>query len=219
MSHDSQLQQFVLNALAWEPSIVAGHIGVTADAGVVTLSGHVTTYAQKLAAETAARGVKGVKAVVEDIKVRLPSDEQPSDERIAAAAVTRLGWNVSVPRDAVKIKVENGWVTLTGEVDWHFERIAAEQDIRHLFGVTGVSNHIKIKPRAIASTISDDIMHALHRSWFFDPAAITVTVNDGRVRLTGTVTSPHDRQVAAATAWAASGVTEVENDLIVVQAA
>ena len=216
MSHDSQLQHAVLAALEWEPSIAAGHIGVAAEYGVVTLTGHVTTFAQKHAAETAAGGVKGVKAVVEAIEVLLPGAIHLSDDKIAAAAIERLDWNVSVPEDAVKIRVERGWITLTGEVDWNFQRLAAEQEVHHLHGVAGVSNQVTIRPRAIAANISDNITHALHRSWFFDPNTIAVTVIEGVVTLTGYVTSPHDRQVAAATAWAAPGVTEVENNLVVI---
>ena len=117
MSQDSQLQQSILAEFDWEPSVTAGHIGVTASGGVVTLSGHVDSYAKKLAAETAARRVKGVKAVAEEIEVRLPFETKRSDEEIAAAAVSRLAWNVSVPRDSIGVKVEDGWVTLTGQVD------------------------------------------------------------------------------------------------------
>jgi osmotically-inducible protein OsmY len=120
-----------------------------------------------------------------------------------------------VPRDAVKVTVEKGWVTLTGETDWHYQRAAAEQDVHRLFGVTGVSNQITIKSKVQATSISDDIMHALHRSWFFDPRTINVSVDEGTVRLTGTVHSAHDRQLAAATAWAAPGVTAVENDIVI----
>ncbi len=117
MSQDKDLQQAVLDEFIWEPSVTAGHIGVTANHGVVTLSGHVDSYAKKQAAEAAARRVKGVKAVSEEIEVRLPFDTQRSDEDIAAAAIERLSWNVSVPKDSVMVKVENGWVTLTGQVD------------------------------------------------------------------------------------------------------
>ncbi len=216
MSHDSQLQQAVLAEFVWEPSVTAAHIGVTANAGVVTLTGHVESFAQKLAAETAARRVKGVKAVVEEIEVRLPFDTQRGDEEIAAAILERLMWNVSVPRDSIKATVEKGWVTLTGQVDWHYEKDAAEQDVRRLHGVTGVTNQATIKPRVSTSNISDDITHALHRAWFLFPDDIKVRVKGGKVRLTGTVHSPHDRQVAASTAWSAPGTTAVENDLVVV---
>ncbi|MGC1303884.1 MAG: BON domain-containing protein [Caulobacteraceae bacterium] len=216
MTTDMQLQKDVLAEFQWEPSLTAGHIGVAADHGVVTLTGHVNSFAEKRAAETAAWRVKGVKGVAEEIEVRLPLETKRTDEEIAAAAIDRLAWNVSLPKDAVKVLVADGWVTLTGQVDHFFQKEAATQDIRRLLGVVGLFNQITIKPRANASNISDDIVHALHRSWFFDPKTISVQVEGGRVKLTGTVRSPHDRRIAAATAWAAPGVTDVENALAIV---
>lgn len=215
MSHDETLQKAVLAQLHWEPSVNAGHIGVTAEEGIVTLTGHVESLAEKHAAEAVTRLVKGVKGVAEEIKVRLALDFQRDDDVIALAAVNRLGWDVSVPRDAVKVSVEKAWVTLTGEVPWHYQKEAAEQDIRHLYGVVGVTNQISIKPSVDVSNISDNIMHAMHRSWFFDPKTINVRATLGRVTLTGTAKSPHDRDVAASTAWAAAGVTEVVNEISV----
>ena len=130
MSSDNQLQQAVLAELKWEPSVTAAHIGVAANAGVVTLSGHVGSFAEKLAAEATARRVKGVKALAEEIEVRLPFATKKTDEEIAAAALGRLAWDVSVPNDAVKVKVEKGRITLTGQVDWQYQRQAAEHDVR-----------------------------------------------------------------------------------------
>jgi osmotically-inducible protein OsmY len=216
MSQDSQLQQDVLAEFRWEPSLTAGHIGVTANHGVVTLSGHVNNYAQKHAAETAARRVKGVQAVAEEIEVKLPAETRRSDEDIAMAAIDRLAWNVSVPKDSISVRVEKGWVTLTGQVDWWYQKDAVEQDVRPLHGVIGVSNQTTIKPRVNTSNLSDDITHALHRSWFFNPENVHVRAEGGKVVLSGTVKSPHDRQVAAQTAWSAPGVTNVENDIAVV---
>ena len=213
MSHDSKLQKAVLEALSYEPSVNAAHLGVAADHGVVTLTGHVGSFAEKHAAQTTAAAVKGVKAVAEEIEVCLPFETERDDGEIAAAAVDRLAWDVSVPRNAVKVLVDKGWVSLSGEVDWFFQKNAAEQDVSRLFGVTGVSNQITIKPKVNAFNISDDITHALHRSWFFDPRTVTVSAQGGNVRLTGSVHSPHDRQVAAMTAWAAPGVTGVQNDI------
>jgi osmotically-inducible protein OsmY len=206
------LKQAVLDELKWEPSVNAAHIGVTTNAGVVTLMGHVESYAEKSAAERAARRVKDVKAIAEEIEVRLPFGIKRGDEEIASAAVNRLTWNVSVPKDAVKVQVEKGWITLTGEVDWHFQQEAAADEVRGLYGVVGVSNLITIKPRANASNIRDDIMVALHRSWF-DPKTINVSVQGGKVRLTGTVREWNERDVAGSTAWAAPGTTSVENDI------
>jgi osmotically-inducible protein OsmY len=123
---------------------------------------------------------------------------------------------VSVPRDSVKVKVEKGWVTLTGEVEWNYQKEAAEDDVRALFGVVGVSRRITIKPRVNTENLGDTITHALHRSWFFDPKTIIVTADGGKIRLNGTVRSWHEKHVAAVTAWAASGATGVENNLAIV---
>jgi osmotically-inducible protein OsmY len=216
MSHDSQLQQAVLAELSWEPSVTAGHIGVTASAGVVTLSGNVDSYAKKYAAETAARRVKGVKAVAEEIEVHLPYEVQRSDVDIAAAAIDRLAWNAHVPKDTLQVKVEKGWVTLTGEVEHWYQKDAGERDIRPLLGVTGVSNQTTIKPRVDTANLSDDITNALHRSWFFNPDNIHVRADGGNVVLTGTVHSSYERQIAGRTAWSAPGATNVQNHIAVV---
>jgi osmotically-inducible protein OsmY len=215
MYTDNQLQKAVLEELKWEPSVTAAHIGVTAKAGVVALTGHVESYVEKHAAETAAARVKGVKAVAEEIEVRLPFTTKRGDEEIAAAAIERLSWDVSVPRDAIMVKVEKGWLTLTGEVEWHYQKVAAEQSVRGLFGVVGVSNQTTIKPGVDVSTLSADITHALNRSWFFDPKTITVSAHGGNIRLNGTVNTWHDREVAASTAWAAPGAMAVENNITI----
>ena len=215
MIHDRDLQTSVLAELSWDPSVTAAHIGVTADRGVVSLSGHVDSYGEKHAAETATRRVKGVKAVVEGLEVRLPSDHHFNDDDIAKAALDRLAWHVVDPDYKVSIKVENGWLTLTGQVEWHFQKEATESEIRRLPGVVGLDNQITIKPQVIVSNVSDDITHALHRSWFFDPKTIDVSAEGGTIRLTGTVHSSHERKLAAQTAWAAPGVTMVENNLTI----
>jgi osmotically-inducible protein OsmY len=213
MSKDSKLQKAVLAELTWEPRVTAAHIGVTAEEGVVTLSGHVASFVERHAAEAAAQRVHGVKAVVEAIEVQLPFDGERGDDHIAAAAIERLAWDASIPADSVKVFVEKGWVTLTGAVEWFFQKESAELAVRSLRGVVGLSNQIAMHPRAYAETISDDIRHALGRSWFFDPKTIEVTDNNGAVHLSGVAPSPHARQVAAATAWASPGTVEVENDI------
>jgi len=214
MTQDRQIREAVLAELLWDPSLSATRIEVTADNGVVTLTGQVPNYLQKHEAEKAATRVNGVKAVVQELEVRLNSAFQHSDQEVARAAVDRLAWDVSVPRDAIKVEVEKGWVTLTGQVSWHYQRDAAEQAIRSLQGVIGVTNRTTIKAPLNTSTIASDIGVALHRSWF-DPQTITVTAQGGKVTLTGTVSTPGDRSTAGATAWAAPGTTDVENDLIV----
>lgn len=214
MSQDRHLQEAVLAEFLWEPSVSGGHIGVTAKDGIVTLTGHVENYLEKRAAEKAAARVKGVKGVAEEIKVQLHSSMARSDEQIAKAAVDRLAWEVTVPRDAIKVKVEEGYVTLTGQVEWHFQQEAAERCVRGLIGVIGIFDQTTIMPRADVIDIGRNIDRALHRSWF-DPETITVTANGGKVTLTGTVGSPGERSIAGATAWGAAGATDVENDLII----
>ncbi len=214
MSDDKQLKQTVLDELNWEPSVNAANIGVTTKDGVVTLTGSVETYAEKHAAETAALRVKGVKAVAEEVQVKLPFDVKHGDAEIAAAVANRLAWNGSIPKDSVKASVSSGWVTLTGQVHWHYQRDAAAADVRTLWGVVGVSNEIVIKPDVSARNIKSDIMVALKRSWF-NPENIDVTANDGKVTLTGTVEYWDERALAATTAWAAPGVTSVNNDISV----
>jgi osmotically-inducible protein OsmY len=216
MTADRDLQQAVLGALGWEPSISAAHIGVTARGGVVTLTGHVDSCVEKWAAEKAALRVKGVRAVAEELEVRLAMDCQRSDEAIAAAAIERLAWDSSIPRDAIEVRVEGGWATLTGEVGWNYQKEAAALAVRQLRGVVGVANQVSLRPQVNIANLSDDIVHALHRSWFFDPKTITVSANKGAIRLSGSVRSWPERQVAAEIAWAAPGATDVTNDLTVV---
>jgi osmotically-inducible protein OsmY len=214
MSLDNELKSAVLAELKWEPSVEASHIGVTTKDGVVTLMGHVASYAEKQAAEAAASRVKGVKAIAEEIEVRLPSTVKHGDEEIAIAVINRLAWNSSVPKNAVMVKVEKGWVTFTGTVEWNYQKLAAANDIRWLSGVVGISNDITIKPRVDAGNISNDIKHALHRSWFYDePQTVFVSAVGGAVKLTGTLGNWWDRETAGATAWAAPGTTSVENDI------
>ncbi len=216
MSRDDKLQKAVLAELSWEPSITAAHIGVTADHGTVTLTGHVESYGQKHAAEMATGRVKGVKAIAEEIEVRLPFEIKRDDADIATAAIDRLAWDTGTPRNAVKVKVEKGWLTLSGEVNWQFQREAAAREVRNLMGVLGVSNEITVKHHVDTANLGDDIQRALHRSVFFQPEKVHVTEKDGHIKLTGTVSSWQERRTAGSTAWAARGATSVANELIVV---
>ncbi|MDB5491903.1 MAG: ornithine aminotransferase [Micavibrio sp.] len=213
MPQDAQLQREVVAELNWEPSVTAAHIGVVANAGIITLSGHVESYSEKYAAEQATYRVKGVLGVAEEIQVQLPFERQRGDEDIATAAIERLSWDTFVPPDAVKVKVEDGYVTLTGEVNLRYQKDAAEEDVRRLFGVIGISNQITVTPRTNIANIKSDIMHALHRSWFSDPKKIIVSAEGGEVRLTGNVHTPQDKLMAATMAWSAPGVTNVANDI------
>jgi osmotically-inducible protein OsmY len=215
MSQDSQLQQKIIAELEWEPSVNSAHIGVMTNDGVVTLTGHVETFAEKYAAETAATRVKGVKAIAEEIEVQLPSIMNRGDDEVAAAALHCLAWNTFVPADALHLKVDKGWITIGGQVEWSYQKQAVEQELRQLVGVVGISNHITVKPTANAKDISDDIQDALARSWFYDPNSIKVSAKGGDITLTGSVHSWQGRELAGSTAWSASGATHVENDITV----
>ena len=214
MSNDNMLQKAVLAELSWEPMVTSAHIGVTANSGIITLTGHVGSFMEKHAAETAASRVKGVKAVAQEIEIKLAGDMKRTDDQIAGAAIESFAWDVSIPRDKVKVKVEKGWVTVTGDVDWHFQKDAVDHDVRRLFGVVGVSNQIAIKPHIRPSDVHEKIMTALHRSWF-DPAHISVSAEGGVVQLDGSVRSWHERQLAETAAWGAPGITHVQDNITI----
>ena len=216
MAAQSQLEKAVAAALRFEPALAAAPIVVAVEDDVVTLTGYVPTYAQKLCAETAVRAVRGVQSVVDEIEVRLPEASRRTDGEIALAAKHRLAWNVSLMRERIEVAVAKGWVTLSGDVDWHYQREAAKEDLRRVVGVVGISNLIAIRPVVDAVGMEESIMQAIHRLWYFDDNAVRVTARGGVVRLSGEVTTPHARQLAASMAWAARGVTEVENDIVIV---
>lgn len=214
MTFDNLLKQNVLDQLKWTPSIDSNHIGVTADDGVVTLTGHVENYSDVMAAEHAVRRVKGAKAIANEIKIKLKSGSKHDDEDIAKAAINVLSWDNNVPTDAIKVAVTNGWVTLSGQVEWFFQKEAAEQDIRRLLGVIGVSNETNIRPKIDTDVIAKDIEEALGRSWF-DTKRIKVAADGTQVTLTGKVDSWNDWEEASDVAWAATGVTMVDNHITI----
>jgi osmotically-inducible protein OsmY len=210
---DVQLRQDVIDELEWDPSISAANIGVAVEQGVVTLTGHVASYAEKVAAERAARRVRGVRAIAEEIEIRLPYAKKTSDDEIAKRAANILGWDTQVPKGAIEITVHNGWVTLSGAVDWQFQRRAAEDDIRKLSGVAGVNNHITINSRLQVPEIQKRIEDALKRNAEIDAKGIRVTVHGGTVTLAGTVHDWVEHDAIKNAAWSAPGVQSVEDHL------
>jgi osmotically-inducible protein OsmY len=215
MKNDRDLQRDVLDELRWEPAVQSSEIGVIVKGGVVTLEGVVDSYPQKWAAERAAKRVSGVKALALDLEVKPPGSANQTDADIAEAAESALKWDVLVPQDRIKVTVEKGFLTLEGEVDWQFQRSAAERAVVNLTGVKGVSNQITVKPSVAPTDVKARIEAAFNRSAILDAEDINVQVDGGKVTLSGSVSSWAERDEAESAAWAAPGVTEVK-DLIAV---
>ncbi len=215
MKSNADLQKDVQDAIKWEPLLNAAEIGVIAKNGVVTLTGTVDSYAKKMEAETAAKSVVGVKAVVEEIEVSFPGSFTKSDTDIANDALKALQSASGVPADKIKITVENGWATLEGEVPWHFQGQAAKNAVGNLQGVKGVTDKIKITPTFRDAVEQRAIEHALARNWAVDDEEIHVEVSGSKVKLDGIVHSLFQRDEAARIAWNAPGVLEVANDLVI----
>ena len=210
---DRELQRHVEDALGWEPSFDAADIGVSVDNAIVTLRGDIATYTARAAAERVTLGVYGVKAVANDLNVRLPGEYQRTDSDIAQAAVNALQWNTVVPANRVSVAVSNAWITLKGNLDWQYQKDAAARAVRDLTGVLGVNNNIAVQPRVKSMDVRDKIEAAFKRSAEIDARRISVTAQDSKVILTGNVRSWAERQQAERAAWAAPGVTQVEDRL------
>lgn len=214
MVSDATLQQNVIDELAWRPDVDSAHIGVVAANRVVTLTGYVSTFAEKVAAIDAAEHVAGVRGVKESLEVRLPEEVAvSSDDEIAARALSSLAWDTLIPSNSVNVEVEDGWVTLSGDVAWQFQRNEAERAVRKLPGVVGVTNGIRLKQQPQPSDLKMRIQNALSRRADLDSKSIRVSVTGGTVTLDGTVDSWTARDLAEGAAWAAPGVLEVRDNL------
>jgi osmotically-inducible protein OsmY len=216
MKTDTQIQKDVMEELKWEPSVNHEHIGVAVSDGIVSISGNVPTFIEKHNAEKAAQRVAGVKAIVEKIEVKLPGALLRDDEEIAKAIVNQFQWSSLVPKDQIKAKVSNGWVTLSGEVVWEYQRKAAEKLVRELTGVKLISNNISLKPKIEASDLKDKIQKALMRAAERESKQIEIEVRGSHVTLSGVVRSFSEMRAVEGAAWGAPGVTEVQDNLRVI---
>ena len=215
MKTDTQVQQDVIAELKWEPSINAAQIGVEVKDGIVTLHGHVSSYAEKWGAERAAQRVSGVKALELEVDVKLSGSGKRTDPDIAGSAENVLQWTSSLPKDGVKVMVQSGWVTLSGDVDWEYQRQAAAKAVRYLMGVRGVTNQIVIKPKVSLNAVKSDIEAALKRRATADAQKISVDVRGADVTLTGTVHSSSERGLANHAAWGTPGVRNVVDNMTI----
>ena len=216
MKNNAELQKDVQDAIKWEPLLNEAEIGVIVKDGVVTLTGTVDSYSKKIEAEAAAKSVAGVKVVVEKIEIKFSSNwAKKDDNEIATEVINALKWNWQVPSDKLKVKVEKGWVTLEGELQWNYQKDAAKDVVKNLLGVQGVSNNITIKSDTLDQVEKKDIENALKRNWSINDKDIKVKVSNHKVTLTGSVNSWYDKDEAARIAWNAPGVWNVDNELVV----
>lgn len=215
MKTEAELKQDVTAELSWDPAVRSNAIGVAVKDGVVTLTGHLDTYAEKHAALRAVQRVKGVLAVALELDVKLAPDHHRSDTEIAATAEQALKWNSIVPPDAVRLTVDHGWVTLQGELEWDYQRRSAEKAVRPLKGVVGISNEIRLRDKPLVANLTKKLEEALTRQAIREAKRIRVQIEGGTVTLTGTVHSWQERQAAQGVAWSAPGVRVVINELAI----
>ncbi|MDO9384567.1 MAG: BON domain-containing protein [Hyphomicrobiaceae bacterium] len=209
---DKSIRQDIIDQLDFDPSISAEHIGVTVQNGIVTLSGHVSTFVEKMTVERAVRAVRGVKAIAQEIDVRYPNDKKTADDQIAERALKVLSWYARVP-EGVKVRVEHGRVQLSGQVDWQYQRTAAERAVRELSGVVSVSNLIELHQKVAAPDVQKKIEGALQRHAEIEAEGIKVSVAGGKVTLDGRVNTLQERMIVESAAWSAPGVHSVVDHL------
>ncbi len=214
---DSEIRRRVLAELDWDPSVDASDVGVAVKDGVVTLTGTIPSYWQEKEVERVVKRIVGVRAVAEELAIKLPGTAERSDADIAQSVLNGLRFNVAVPTNRIQAMVEKGWVTLEGQVEWQFQKTAAESEVKYLMGVKGVTNNIEIKPRVSTSDVKTKIEAAFERLAQLDANQITIEARDGKVILRGNVRSWDEKDQAEQAAWAAPGVTSVENHVVVTQ--
>jgi osmotically-inducible protein OsmY len=212
---DRTLRQYIIDELDFDPSFNSANIGVAVENGVATLTGHVSSYAEKLAAERAARRVKGVRALAEEIEVRYSSEKKTSDDQIAERALKVMAWDARVPKDAVTVRVERGWVTLEGSAGWRYQKSACESAVRKLTGVVGVTNLIRVRPRVEATDVRNKIMAALKRNAEIETDAVRIFVDGNTVTLEGKVKAWYERDLVEKAAWSAPGVASVVDNVTI----
>lgn len=211
---DKDLRRDVLDELDFDPSLDAADIGVAVSDGVVTLTGHVGSYAEKVEAERAVKRVKGVRAIAQEIQVRRPNAKAVEDDQIAARALAIIDWSVHLPKQAIQVKVAQGWVTLTGAVPWQYQAMGAEAAVRKLSGVVGVSNLVEVRPEVRPTAVKEKILEAFRRNALFEADAIKVSVDGDQVTLEGAVTVGIERDAAERAAWSVPGVRTVVDHIV-----
>ncbi|MGE8481179.1 MAG: BON domain-containing protein [Pseudomonas sp.] len=211
--NDLSLRQSIMDELEFQPEIDAANIGVTVDNGVVTLTGHVKSYAQKVSAERAVKSIKGVRAVAEEIQVRPMKGAGTADDAIASRALNILTWSSDIPEQDIKVIVQKGWITLEGEVDWQYQKETAEMAVRKLSGVVGVDNRLTLRPQVNVEDIQRRIEEALKRNAEVDAQEIHVKVEGDVVKLEGKVHLWRERKIAERAAWSVPGVRQVDDHL------
>jgi osmotically-inducible protein OsmY len=215
MKSDEQLRRDVEDELATEPSLDAAAIGVAVEDGIVTLSGHVASYSEKLEAERCVSKVMGVGAIVSELDIKLPGSSRMTDEDIARAAINALAWNSLVPRERIKIEVGSGWITLEGDVDWQYQKVAAHDAVCNLRGVTGVSNKLVVRSATMRNVVKAHIEEALRRRFGKQLNHINIEMRGDHVILRGTVPSLSERAEVERAAWTTPGVCHVDNNLAI----